>query len=182
MESHYEVSSHGNVRRASDLALRKPQPTNRGYLTLKVRGEVPNVYKTRSVHSLVAEAFLGPKPDKHEVNHIDGNKQNNSAENLEWVTAARNMQHSYEIGLRKVAAATKASKKPKRHSSTPRAPFRPQGGAGNYNAKLTESQAAEILTRLRRREACTALAKEFGISKTLVIRIKDGSRWPHLPR
>lgn len=51
------------------------------------------------VHRLVAQEFI-PNPDnKLEVNHIDGNKLNNSIDNLEWVTAKENMQHASKNGL-----------------------------------------------------------------------------------
>lgn len=50
---------------------------------------------------LVANAFI-PNPDhKPQVNHIDGNPQNNSVDNLEWVTNGENTQHAYDTRLRK---------------------------------------------------------------------------------
>ena len=55
---------------------------------------------TRYVHRLVAECFL-PNPDKlPEINHKDGDKNNNIVDNLEWCNHKENMIHSYRTGLR----------------------------------------------------------------------------------
>ena len=52
------------------------------------------------VHRIVCTVFNGPAPTmKHQVNHKDGDKSNNRSENLEWLTAAENIQHSFsELG------------------------------------------------------------------------------------
>jgi hypothetical protein len=55
---------------------------------------------TRYVHRLVAECFLENPRNLPEVNHKDGNKANNTAENLEWVTRSENLLHSYRTGLK----------------------------------------------------------------------------------
>lgn len=57
---------------------------------------------SQCVHSLVAETFVdNPDPvNKQYINHIDGNKLNNRADNLEWVTSSENQEHAYRIGLR----------------------------------------------------------------------------------
>lgn len=68
-----------------------------GYLRVGIGHSNPQY-----VHRLVAQTFVhNPKPDIYlEVNHIDGDKSNNFAENLEWVDAIENHSHSVRIGLR----------------------------------------------------------------------------------
>ncbi len=71
----------------------------KGYLQVKIVGKYKG-NKHTFIHRLVAEAFVPNKFNKPEVNHIDGNKMNNSASNLEWVTRHENMQHSVSTGLK----------------------------------------------------------------------------------
>ena len=62
---------------------------------------------TTSLHRMVADTWM-PNPNHYkEVNHIDGNKDNNSVENLEWVTHSENMRHAYRTGLKKPAGGRK---------------------------------------------------------------------------
>ena len=53
------------------------------------------------VHRLVAQAFLS-KSKKPQVNHIDGNKQNNYYKNLEWATSQENNKHAFDTGLNRI--------------------------------------------------------------------------------
>ena len=91
----YFVSNLGNVR--GPRRLLKPQPLSKtGYSWVKLgRGN------TRTVHRIVAEAWV-PNPDNlPQVNHIDGNKANNAASNLEWITALANRHHAMSMGLQR---------------------------------------------------------------------------------
>ena len=60
------------------------------------------------VHRLVAEAFLTPVEDYNQVNHIDGDKTNNSLSNLEWVNNSQNQIHAIKTGLKKIHFGRKA--------------------------------------------------------------------------
>ena len=74
--------------------------SNKGYMRVALRKSHWNdPLKCQYVHKLVALAFI-PNPDGHtEVNHKDGDKSNNSVDNLEWVTHQENISHAWETGL-----------------------------------------------------------------------------------
>lgn len=55
---------------------------------------------SKQAHRLVAEAYLPNEDNSLVVNHIDGNKLNNSVNNLEWITQSENQKHAYKLGLK----------------------------------------------------------------------------------
>lgn len=69
----------------------RPALSPTGYLTVKLA--CANKTKSFTVHSLVADAFLGERPTGNHINHKDGNKKNNSLSNLEYCTPKQNAQH-----------------------------------------------------------------------------------------
>lgn len=98
-ENRYEVSNLGNVRNSKTKTLKIANSSNSGYLRLNFYNG-SNI-KRFSVHRLVAEAFIPNSENKLDVNHKDGNKQNNHVDNLEWVTRSENLKHAYKHELRK---------------------------------------------------------------------------------
>lgn len=101
----YAISDYGRVMRTTSkhgaawgklLAYRN---TGIGYwaVGLHVNGRS----RTTRIHILVASAFLGPSADRRQVNHKDGNKHNNAAANLEWVTHYENSIHAHHKALKK---------------------------------------------------------------------------------
>lgn len=84
----YQVSTHGRVRQKCTGHILKPFSDRYGYLRLSL-GNTDNVY----IHRLVCETFYGqPQYGQTQVNHIDGNRQNNHVLNLEWCTPKENIQ------------------------------------------------------------------------------------------
>lgn len=89
-----------SLRMTKNFGILKQQRTRDNYCFV-------NLYKNKQqkgyrVNRLVARAFIPNIKNLPEVNHIDGNKSNNSVENLEWITTRDNIIHSYRIGLRTV--------------------------------------------------------------------------------
>lgn len=110
-EGEYEVSNLGRVKSLGRFKVTKKgmhypvkplllKPRNyNGYLSVGFPKD--GKYKMLRVNRLVAAAFVDNPDGKPFVNHIDGNKTNNHASNLEWVTAKENSQHAMRTGLRK---------------------------------------------------------------------------------
>ena len=103
-EGLYQVSSVGRIMR--DGRTRKLKSDHMGYLVVALCKK--GIEKDWKVHRLVALAFLQNPEQKRVVNHIDGDKQNNRVENLEWVTHSENMRHAYTTGLRLVTEKQRA--------------------------------------------------------------------------
>jgi len=100
-EGLYHVSSLGRIKR--NERFKTLRVDRRGYLTVWLCKN--STQKNYKVHRLVATAFIQNPEGKKTVNHIDGNKQNNAVENLEWATHSENIIHANKTGLRTVTDA-----------------------------------------------------------------------------
>ena len=106
--THYEVSSSGRVRNANNGRVIKQQVNQRGYSTIRVKDD--NQKKiSRTVHRLVALSFVANPNGYKEVNHQDGDKQNNNASNLVWCTRSQNIQHAWDNELRRFTEKVRAA-------------------------------------------------------------------------
>jgi len=145
-ESFYEVSNLGNVKtlgnnKFGNIRVMK-NTLRKGYCHVGLR--INNIQKMFRVHRLVAEAFIPNPNKKSQVNHINGIKNDNRLENLEWATAFENMQHASVNNLLNVAKGEK-----------------------HYNFKLSEEKISEIIylsDKFTQKELCL----KFGVSQALI--------------
>jgi len=104
----YEISSLGNVRSITHKTLCKdgrtrtyvgknlvPKIDRHGYKRVALGRQNDNI----AIHRLVAQTFIDNPNNYPCINHIDGNKLNNSIENLEWCTYSENLIHAYKTKL-----------------------------------------------------------------------------------
>ena len=107
----YQVSSLGNIRSIDRLVphgkgdryllgvVLKIHINKKGYHTVGLSHKGLN--QTCKVHRLVAHAFLQDSTEeRNQINHKDGDKDNNSSSNLEWCTHTENQQHAFDTGLK----------------------------------------------------------------------------------
>jgi hypothetical protein len=114
----YIIDTDGNIYSFKLNRLLKQTKSTKGYIKVSLN---KNKYKREfCLHRLVAMTFLPNPENKPQVNHIDGNKENNSLSNLEWVTGSENIKHAVKTGLRDKAheKARIANQKMVLHKST----------------------------------------------------------------
>lgn len=157
-ENDYDISNYGNVKskkRGKELIMR-PVCNNKGYPRVVL--SVKNKGYRRFVHRLVAEHFVDNPDNKPQVNHVDGDKKNNHASNLQWMTNQENRDHAIK---RKLHAC----------------------GENAGGVKFTEKEALEII-RLYKTGNYTQsqLGRMFGVHQMTISRIVRGTRWKYLSR
>lgn len=144
----YYVTKKGYVfgLRFDKLYLKKPTVHSRGYVYVRT------VTKNYQLHRLVACAFIDNPENKPQVNHKDGNKQNNDFTNLGWVTSKENNAHARRNGLTK--------------------PMRKNEG----NLKYTNEQCIDVLRRVSSGMTYIEAGKKYSMPYSTVAHLKRGSR------
>ena len=102
MSCDYEAHPSGRIWSNKTNRFLKPSDNGRGYqhVVLRIDGKSVDTY----VHRFIAENLIANPERFSEVNHINGNKEDNSVGNLEWVSSSMNKDHAVRSGLRKIKA------------------------------------------------------------------------------
>lgn len=130
-----------------------PRMGNTGYLQVGLY--LDSKVKRHSVHRLVALAFIDNPNLLKEVNHKDGDRINNCASNLEWVSRSDNALHSTRVLCK-------------------------NRGEENTLSKLSEIQVLEIKNFLEAGESQIEIAKRYNVTNHTISRIRRGYNWSWL--
>ncbi len=159
-EGKYEVSTLGRIKSLPRLVV-KPRGSfmskerilpgsvsvnGPGYRTVNLGN------RTTYIHHLVLETFVGPRPDRHEACHNNGNRLDNRLENLRWDTASQNQNDRAKHGT---------SNRGERCGS----------------AILKTEEVQEIFNS---KEPGCELARRYGVAQQTICNIRKGRRWTHL--
>ena len=154
---HYQVSNIGRFKRSKGTHYKVPkveiQTTPVGASGYK-RKYLKDLKINILVHRLVAEAFIPNPENKPQVNHKDGNRENNHVDNLEWVTPKENQDHAAKRGM-----------------------FKGQEGENGPRAKLTWLQVGVIREAMSIGHRQRAIAKYFKLSQSAISLISVNKNW-----
>lgn len=165
-EGLYQISNIGRVKSLERLSkfnnsvglkkekILKPFKDSKGYYRIKLSKNA--IESTKKIHRLVAFAFLDNLENKPEVNHINGIKDDNRFDNLEWVTSSENTIHALNNNL-------KISQK----------------GSEHGNSKLNEEKVLEI-KKIGRSKSLKEIAQIYGVDKSLISLILLNKAWKHV--
>jgi hypothetical protein len=166
-EDTYMVSSYGAMKSKERIIKRKNNANYlqkesiisgteyHGYIKTTLRKN--GIKKDKFIHCLIAESFLGIKPNGMEVCHNDGNRKNNRLDNLRYGTRSDNVRDAIKHG-------------------THFTPFRTKGTERSY-AKLND----EIVRYIKiSTETTYKLAKKFNVSKWAISNVRNNISWCHV--
>lgn len=146
----YEASDDGHIRNKRTKRILHEFVGKDGYVRTQFDG------KTRTVHRVIAIAFVPGEVGKNFINHKDGDKKNNAVSNLEWCTRNENMRHAYSHGLKSSA------------------------GELNGRAKLSSENVQFIKDHYKKGDkefGAKALSEKFGVAPQTICAVISGQNW-----
>lgn len=162
-EGRYQVSNLGRVRSFARKSYKTPKilkdtHDTDGYCMVNLcDAKHGTKNKISKVHRLVAKAFIDNPNGFPEVNHIDENKSNNRADNLEWCTTQYNLTYGNRLNC--------------------------TYGSNNFHSKLTIAQVREIRQIYKKGDlqfGQSALGKRYGVTHGTIRCIVNGKSWTHI--
>lgn len=153
----YKISTLGRIgsSKYGDFRILKTYYAGKGYVMSDIRKDGKTI--KRYIHRLVAQAFLPNKKNLPEVNHKDGNKNNNTKSNLNWTDGVGNMKHARKyLGF-------------------------DQRGEKSGCAKLTEKDVRDIIAKYKTGKYTYAeIAKDYTVHYGHICSIVNRKFWKHL--
>lgn len=150
-------SGRWGVKTLKDTWTEKKEEVNpKGYAVTNLSSDGARP-KRAQIHRLVAMCFIPNPQNKPQVNHINGIRNDNRVQNLEWVTNGENQLHSFRIMGRETMKGTK-----------------------NGRAKITDEDIIKIRQRLKNGEKQWIVAKDYNVRQGTISKINIGIRWKHV--
>jgi len=133
------------IKGGLNIHKQQTRPNNHGYMRARINRH------DEYVHRIVAKCFIPNPSGCLEINHIDGVKTHNSADNLEWCTRSENNRHMFQTGLRSYDELRRMARMPK-----------------YSNRFLTPEQVREVRQLIKTDMSCSAIARQFHCSRSVI--------------
>ncbi len=150
----YEISKCGIIRNVYNKNIKSQYISSTGYYMVSLSYE--NKSRPQRVHRLLACTFINNEKNEKFINHIDGNKLNNSLDNLEWCSHSYNMKHAFDTGL---------------INNT---------GEKNGMSKLDFKKVSYIKELLKKGVSQQKIADKFNVSRSAILKIHLKKTWNHV--
>lgn len=159
----YSISNYGNVLNTKTNHFLKGEILKKGYIRINLSC---GVNKRFLLHRLVAYVFLKNPDNLPQINHKDGNKNNNCVDNLEWCTNDYNRNHAIKTGL-----WDNIRNKVLENCNDP---------LKKSGAKLNAKEVLVIVDYLNKGYSTRQLANLYNLHISTILNIKKGKSWNHV--